>query len=317
MLKYIIIQLDDTCPSFCYYPNVKKEKNLMPYDLLQQGIFFAMKENLSIQILYPSYEIPKKYQIEINKIDHVEIKTEKDNQIECIEKKQNLDIHKYYIYRIAKGKYPTKEDMTQALEKYDKVNVLLLDIDKYKTSDYYTYEQNLKEWSSIIEHQIECDKNTNLNVITDRILLKKMNNCNAGVDHITLAPDGNFYICPAFYQDNDTNIGNINTGIFIKNAQMLNIQHAPICKHCDCWHCKRCVWLNQKDTNEINTPSHEQCLNSHIERSYSQKLLVNCKSVFQESVIPEIDYMDPFEKLEGFRTQEIKKRQEELNGNEN
>jgi hypothetical protein len=63
--------------------------------------------------------------------------------------------------------------MTQALEKYDKVNVLLLDIDKYKASNYYTYEQNLKEWSSIIEHQIECDKNTNLNVITDRILLKK------------------------------------------------------------------------------------------------------------------------------------------------
>jgi hypothetical protein len=46
-------------------------------------------------------------------------------------------------------------------------------------------------------------------------------------------------------------------------------------------------------------------------------LLVNCKSVFQESVIPEIDYMDPFEKLESFRTQEIKKRQEELNSNEN
>jgi hypothetical protein len=174
MLKYIIIQLDDTCPSFCYYPNVKKEKNLMPYDLLQQGIFFAMKEESEYSNFIP---LPMKYQrntkIEINKIDHVEIKTEKDNQIECIEKKQNLDIHKYYIYRIAKGKYPTKEDMTQALEKYDKVNVLLLDIDKYKASNYYTYEQNLKEWSSIIEHQIECDKNTNLNVITDRILAKK------------------------------------------------------------------------------------------------------------------------------------------------
>ena len=44
----------------------------------------------------------------------------------------------------------------------------------------------------MIDHQVQ------FNLLTDRMMLKEMNNCNAGYESITLAPDGNLYICLSF-----------------------------------------------------------------------------------------------------------------------
>ena len=127
-----------------------------------------------------------------------------------------------------------------------------------------------------------------------------MQNCNAGIDHITIAPNGKFYICPAFYYDDVNNsVGDIKSGLNIKNSQLLELNHAPICKICDAYHCKRCVWLNKKITLEINTPSHQQCVLSHAEREVSRILLsdLHNTSNFNDfnkiTPIPKIDYNDP------------------------
>ena len=51
----------------------------------------------------------------------------------------------------------------------------------------------------------------------------------------------------------------------------------------------------------MNTPSHEQCVIAHIERNTSRELLNSIRkhdnnfSVKEE--IKEIDYLDPFEKI--------------------
>ena len=61
MTQYIIILLDDTSVSFCHYGNGKKERNLMSLETLKAAIIYAMKENLNIQFVYPSYELPSGY----------------------------------------------------------------------------------------------------------------------------------------------------------------------------------------------------------------------------------------------------------------
>lgn len=44
-----------------------------------------------------------------------------------------------------------------------------------------------------------------------------MNNCNAGWESVTLAPDAKFYVCPAFYLGNDGYaIGDLQKGLDIK-----------------------------------------------------------------------------------------------------
>lgn len=126
-----------------------------------------------------------------------------------------------------------------------------------------------------------------------------MNNCNAGYETITVAPDGRFYICPAFYYGDKCDCGSLSDGLIIKNPQLYKIEYAPICRKCDAWHCHRCVWLNSKKTLEINTPGHIQCVMSHIERNASRNLLVGLREIcdfLPETNIPELSYLDPFEK---------------------
>jgi len=132
------------------------------------------------------------------------------------------------------------------------------------------------------------------------MMLKEMNNCGAGDTNITLAPNGKFYVCPAFYINNEEDgIGNIGHGLDIKNKQLYQLDHAPICSHCDAYQCKRCIWLNRETTLEVNTPSHEQCVVAHLERNASQNLLASIRKhgVFlPEMQIKEIVYLDPFDK---------------------
>ena len=76
------------------------------------------------------------------------------------------------------------------------------------------------------------------------------------------------------------------------------MSYAPICRNCDAYQCKRCVWLNRKTTYELNTPSHEQCVVSHLERNESRELLANIRKngiFLPDKEIKEISYLDPFD----------------------
>ena len=140
-----------------------------------------------------------------------------------------------------------------------------------------------------------------LNILSDRLVLTNMNNCEAGVKHITFAPNGKFYICPGFYFDDENDsIGDLASGINIKNQQLYKLEYAPICRTCDAFQCKRCVYLNRKTTLEVNTPSHEQCVVSHLERNCTKDLLDKARNAIPELAekeITEIDYLDPFDKI--------------------
>ena len=84
----------------------------------------------------------------------------------------------------------------------------------------------------------------------------------------------------------------------VKNPQLYKLSHAPICRNCDAYQCKRCVWLNRRTTYDINTPSHEQCVVSHLERNESRELLTNIRKngiFLPGKEIKEINYLDPFD----------------------
>lgn len=145
-----------------------------------------------------------------------------------------------------------------------------------------------------------------VNFLTDRLFLKNMNNCNAGVNHFTFAPNGKMYICPGFYYEkSDEYIGDTMGITNLKNGNLFRLENAPICSSCDAYHCKRCVFLNKKLTLEVNTPSHQQCVISHLERNSSKQL----SEQFDEqqlknsgmNIIPDIDYLDPIVLFETWR----------------
>ena len=307
MLKYLLVQLDDTSPSFCHYSNNKTERKLIAYVALQKGIVWAMKENLMIQFVYPAYKLPKEYLELIDSVDHIDIKpANEDSDVTVFEGKASLlnlkeNIYHHVVLRLSKNElFDSIDDIQAVLNVQSSLNIVMTDIELFNEEDYVSYKRVLEKLSTMVIEKMREARPININLLTDRLLLSTMNNCNAGNESITLAPDGNFYICPAFYFDGEENIGSPVMGVSIPNGQLYKLQNAPICRSCDAYQCKRCVWLNQKTTLEVNTPSHEQCVVSHLERNVSRILLDHIKElrlIKTEKSIPEIDYLDPFDKI--------------------
>lgn len=329
MLQYLIILLDDTSVSYCHYQNDRVKHNLIPINVLKDGIKYAMLENLTIQFVYPEYSLPEEYNDIIDTIDHCKIvpstsidsKLRNEADVVVFSDWTGMQFYPFiqgqsYILRTSKLDFFDRFlFLKDVLSKVSRLNVVLTDIETFGEQDFKKYDEILTSLSSIVEQMFVDGKSPQLNLLTDRMVLSEMNNCNAGENNITLAPDGKFYVCPAFYNlptidghertmgdicNKGYNIGNIYDGLDIKNPQLYKLAYAPICRNCDAYQCRRCVWLNRKTTCEVNTPSHEQCVVAHLERNASRKLLNSIRKhgsfLTEQEEIKEIDYIDPFEK---------------------
>ena len=313
MLKYLIVKLCDTAPSFCHYYNPNNVANLMSIGTLQESIIFGMKENLNIQILYPDYELPKEYKKVIDSVEHIDIVSFWNMDAELRENSEIividswLDVGKHlnkdvsYILRTSKDDFfKNYKLLFDLLPTVERINIVLTDVPAFKKEDFYEYRIVLEDISDFIEKEYIKAKTPQTNILTDRFLLKEMNNCNAGDEVITVAPNGKFYVCPAFYLYDDMDEGSLKDGLKIRNPQLYKLSHAPICRQCDAYQCKRCIWLNKQMTLEVNTPSHEQCVVAHLERNQTRKLLdkIRERGIFMPEIeILEIDYFDPFDKI--------------------
>lgn len=328
MLQYLIILLDDTATSFCHYGNSCASRKLISIEDLKAGIFFAMKENLMIQFVYPDFELPQEYKDVINTIDHSVIVSSlcedsalKDNaDVVVIHdwtaiERMNFDTDISYVLRTTKSDLFDKyRFLMPVIGKVSRLNVIITDVESFEDDDFEIYKNVLSYLSEEIEKLYVEGKSPQLNLLTDRMMLDKMNNCNAGWENITLAPDGKFYVCPAFYHaqqadgsetsisevcEKGFSIGDLKSGLDIKSPQLYRLDHAKLCRNCDAYQCKRCIWLNRKTTCEVNTPSHEQCVVAHLERNASRFLLNNIRRhgsfLPEKEEIKEIDYLDPFE----------------------
>lgn len=310
MLQYLVILLDDTSISYCHSPNPLMTKRLMPLDVLHKAIFFSMRNNLMVQYVLPQYQLPQEYYIEMNTIDNVKIGqdvlvyncvpdcSESETVVLCIP---------------IETLFESVHMVSNILRHSKRLCIHFTNIETFKNDSTTTYENCLNILKDTIIDELTKGRKHELNLITDRLNLSKMSNCNAGVHNITIAPNGKFYICPVFYYDEmseidtgmnhrlpiyDRSVGDLDTGIDLKNKQHLDLDHAPLCKKCDAFHCDRCVWLNQKLTNEINTPGREQCIMSHVERNVTKTLSDQLRDMGVESqIIQSIDYLDPFDKV--------------------
>ena len=308
--------------SYCHYDNPKTERRLISLDDLRKGIFFAMKENLMIQFVYPDYPLPQEYVDVIDTIDHSDIVSSECKDEELLSIADVIVFNGWanfgdiqagssaaYVLRTTKAElFDRYEQLIPFIGNVARLNIVITDVETFTDTDFETYKGLLKALADAIEKQYVAGKSPQVNLLTDRMMLDKMNNCNAGVENITLASDGCFYICPAFYLAGDDedfglgkakfSVGDLEHGLDIKNQQLYRLDHAPLCRRCDAYQCKRCVWLNRKTTYEVNTPSHEQCVVAHLERNAGRELLLNIRKhgVFlPDSEIKEISYLDPFD----------------------
>lgn len=305
MFHYLVILLDDTSTSFCHLDNPYVERNLIPLDTLRKAFIFALKANMNVQLVYPNYELPEYYQDEIYNIEHTDIMPAAlttdadviilDSILQTFEgNPSNIIIRDNFKNLVA-----SYERLASLLCAYRNISIIIKDIDAIQENELIEYQTLINNIEIIIADSVLKGNILQLSNITDRLTLSKMNNCNAGWRSITLAPNGYFYICPSFYFENKGNfVGDLDNGINIINHRLYRLDHAPLCSICDCYQCKRCIWLNKRQTNDVNTPSHQQCVLSHIERNASKKLLedIRLHGEYLNGInIPTINYLDPIE----------------------
>ena len=325
MLQYLVIILDDTSVAYCHADNPLKERNLMPIETLKKGILFGMKHNLMIQYVFPNYELPKEYAEAIESIDNVKIYPMGCKPVTGIEDGSNADVEvantvpekveaKNLVIRLPFSEMlKQKDEIAKLFASGARINLCITDVEQFTDEQIEAYKQLLNEWNATLLELYKQGQSPQFNLLTDRMMLEKMHNCEAGVSNITLAPNGKFYLCPAFYYDermqvdnqlnhhkptSDNSVGDMEKGLNIPNQQLLKLDHAPLCRNCDAYQCRRCIWLNRKLTWDNNTPSHQQCVMAHIERNASRNLLNDIRKVgeFIPNIdIKEINYLDPFE----------------------
>lgn len=316
MLKYLMIILGGSSVSFCHYEsrkNNKEHKEQMNYDDLKKTIVFALKNNLKVNVLYPGFKPEKRYDSLIDDVEHVKIvpyrlrKYYKDS-ILCAEPKDlkskdalkgllNADI----ILRVSVSELNELKELAGKLFPHcSRLNLVIRDMENMRKNDISVYGEQIEEISNNIFVRKGAITFPEMNFLTDRIMLDGMNNCGAGITHVTAAPDGKLYICPAFYFDGaDNALADIGSEPEIRNRRLLDIKYSPVCRLCDAFQCRRCVYLNRKLTSEINIPSWQQCKTAHAEREASRLFLSKLKelnypgAVYRE--IAEINYDDPFE----------------------
>ncbi|MEE0990464.1 MAG: CXXX repeat peptide maturase [Paludibacteraceae bacterium] len=301
--------LDDTSVSYCHADNPLKEKRLIPLEVLREAILFSMKQNLMIQFVYPEYELPEEYNDLIETIDHIKIGRDVlvyDSVPTNVERKN-------VVLRLTIADFLAKQyDIALLLPKVTRLNISITDIENFSDELIEKYKNALEMLNSVLLNIYKGGNQPEMNILTDRLRLNEMHNCEAGVENITLAPNGKFYLCPAFYYDEQMgvstrmnhktkdasrSVGDLEVGINIPNKQLLELERAPLCRICDAYHCNRCIWLNQKLTWDNNTPSHQQCVISHLERNASRDLQIKMQEVGYkfENEIKEINYLDPFD----------------------
>lgn len=299
MLKYLIIQLCNSAPSFCHYPTAETPQ-LIPLDVLKDGLLWAVKSGLAIQVVYPDYELPEEYESLLGQYDHVAIG--KGGSIETLDSLEDFPKSDApAIIRLSVSEFIDKsKTIADNVQKLSRLNIVFTDVESFTDEQISDYSTALNTLANALFNLYQAGATTQVNIVSDRMLQTKMNNCNAGDETITLAPDGKFYVCPGYYFDGFDAVGDPEHGVNVANKQLYQLKYAPICRNCDAWHCKRCVWLNKKMTLEVNTPSREQCVMAHLEREASRKLLARIREVGEfmpEVEIPELDYLDPFDKL--------------------
>lgn len=305
--QYMYFITADDSIEHCNYESKAHSNMVMTDDIIKEGMEFCYHNFYKPVILH------SKNQNNIKNIEQLSYNT----KIDVVKSGICLPYEAECSCRVVEtGKFDTIEDcdaiilkikveditmlsknVEDLLKQCNRINVNFLNLKKQFPLDLYK-----KELIKIKDCLVLHGKNgmpKEVNVLTDRIYLDEMDNCNAGAYTFALAPNGKIYSCPAFYFNQAENyVGDLVNGINKKKVEQCRIEKAPICSKCDAYHCNRCIYDHLAYTGEYNTPSAFECKKSHIEREVSVQLLKELQEkaeMLKNRKLDVVDYLDPIE----------------------
>lgn len=317
-LTHVLVMLEDGAVSFCHYENPlfysSSKPRWMADDLLRSIVRYAERSEIALTFLLGKTRAPLRIERLMNRIPHSKIVPMAlrnaypeaifvlDSEDGAVSNQLDLDFSRNVILRLSRRDIGRcSEFCTTLAGRCGRLSVHMRDIEYFTRSDLAVYADELSNLALAMRKLYVGGHRVEINVLTDRMMLHEMRNCDAGVTHVSVAPNGECHICPAFV-NNWPPIGRFDgvSGLLVQRIAGIEYERAPLCTRCDAFHCKRCVYLNRTLTEEFNVPSEQQCALAHIEREASRLLLKALGSVEPFRRMPriaELNYRDPIELL--------------------
>jgi CXXX repeat peptide maturase len=323
MISHLVVLVDRAATSFCYYDNPSfdsDDRELISPSVLEDVVNYATQHALSVNFVYGRDPLPDAHERLIDQVPHVKLVPlallSRYADAAVVLNSADLgtastmpdDIGRNVVLRVDAPDVALLPEFVSRLDgKYGRLTLILRRLGEASDDQLEAYGSALNDVGKTLVEKYLSNSAVELNAISDRLMLSRMRNCNPGIEHFTVSHEGGCYLCPAFCYTNDQEYlgGGIPAGPTWTNRRLLSIESSPICRICDAWHCKRCLFLNKKSTLEINTPSRQQCVASHRERDVSRQvrewLVARDRAFGVFQFISHSSTLDPFERLDGER----------------
>lgn len=267
ILKFLYIITGDDVEPVCAYDNKLNSRRKMSDDMLAKCIEYCFKHHIA-----PVF---------VGKCQHG---LSEDNIYFTISGEDAREKNHATVYT-ADGEYENNniilsvhrsdiksmgDKLANIRNKQARVNVFVPDIDEWGDSDFEIYYDELGRILDLIREK-KLDLNPS-RITLFKSSLPALSRCGAGRTSIAVAPDGKFYLCPAFYFEKDTDaaIGNMDENFEFAPIEMLATERMPICSECS-KSCNICIHDNRKATGELNIPSDKQCRIRKINDEFAKK----------------------------------------------
>lgn len=318
MLRTLDILLDDGFPSHCYYHHAHGMRNTHALSIedLRYALDFSRANDVSLRVMYGNANPEQQVRKLLDCVAHESVVRLNVEACEAPRKTVVFTVNasdepivlpahsiKRAILRCAAENFSKLPAATERfLSEGIRVDIRVLDLGSLKSWQVESYRAATREIGDVVLRLFREGKAPRVSSLTD-YFLEENHGCGAGSERVSLAPDGKLYICPGFYANPSLGIGSVGTlrsGICIPDGHLLEQRYSPICRMCETGHCPRCPYLNRLYTEEMNIPSEQQCVVSHVERDISFRLY---ETLREENIVGTItglspvDVYDPIEYL--------------------
>jgi CXXX repeat peptide maturase len=310
-----IVLVDEAAVSYCYYENYRYlpgPSRPMSQEMLKAVVSRARAAETPLQFVLGNEPLPAEHYALMDQVPHVKVLPlgskhdiqdgifvvgrEDYRRLEDIEEGSRCTLN----LRLERDCLPAMATLVEtALVRSARVNVMLLNLELYQEENLIEYREQLQMLAVFLEERYRQRDFVECNLVAAGPSVQKGRDCGAGVTHLTIAPDGKFYVCPGFFYDGlGRPCGDLQSGACVPNAPLYARDHAPLCSTCAVGHCPRCVYLNKKTTAEVNTPSQQQCVTAHLEHQASVRLSERLRAGDRRAGLgrPRLDFqsLDPF-----------------------
>lgn len=312
--KQMSFLLDSDFTDYCLVSKKARKSKKMDASLIKQGLVFCRNNFYDPIFIHSSNIFDFQYldEYEIFNIKHI-IPWEFRENVKDSRVKNILWVFNEQSYKIS-SKSPTihldncifvinskridklSEYVNSILRFTDRININIQDMtNKFNFDEYRNQLIEIK--NQLLKFIADDNIIKEVNILTDVFNLKDHNNCKAGNRNFTLAPDGEIYICPYSFSNDNASIGDLSNGLNkLYSKHLYDIDNHPICNLCKGNQCADCVYLNQLYTNEISVSPSFQCKKTMIENEISYQLQRESMVKLGEFNLDKIEYLDPIER---------------------